>query len=301
MGPARDVSALRQLLAGLEAERLPGEASSFTLGAAGTGEIALGRGTLHEVQAERGADQPTAAGFALALALRAGQAAHLPPMPVSPAPLPLAGSGHAPPVPLRPGARPVLWVRQDMAEAELGRLDAAGLAGLGIDPAGLVLVRAPDAAAALRAGEDALRCPALGAVLIEIWGAPKVLDLTATRRLCLRAAAAGVTGLLLRGAARSVPTAVATRWRVAPVPSLPLEGHAPGAPAFEVRLLRHRGGPEGRPVEGGTWKLEWDRETCSFRDLPALPRAVVPVPAGGPVGAKPAGRERAVAPFRRAG
>ncbi|QIB34363.1 ImuA family protein [Ancylobacter pratisalsi] len=293
MGPARDVSALRQLLAGLEAERLSGETSSFRLGANGPGPLALGRGALHEIQAVQGADMAAAAGFTLALALRASAGAE-----AAGDSFPRgAASAVAPP-------RPVLWVRQDMVEAELGRLDADGLAALGLDPARLILVRASDAATALRAGEDALRCAALGAVLIETWGTPKALDLTATRRLSLRADASRVTGFLLRGAGQPIPTAVATRWRVAPAASSPQgEGHAPGAPAFAATLLRHRGGEGGRPVEGGTWNLEWDRETCSFRDLAALPRAVVPVPSGRPAGADPAraGREDGLARLRRAG
>lgn len=294
MGPARDVSALRQLLAGLEAERLPGETSSFTLGAHGPGALALGRGALHEIQAVQGADMAAAAGFTLALALRASAGTAEASFPRGASP---AAPSAAPP-------RPVLWVRQDMVEAELGRLDADGLAALGLAPARLILVRAPDAAAALRAGEDALRCAALGAVLIETWGTPKALDLTATRRLSLRADGSRVTGFLLRGAGQSIPTAVATRWRVAPAASRsPDEALAPGAPAFAATLLRHRGGEGGRPVEGGTFNLEWDRETCSFRDLAALPRAVVPVPARRPAGADPARAERedGLARLRHAG
>ncbi|ADH91662.1 conserved hypothetical protein [Ancylobacter novellus DSM 506] len=282
MDTVRDIAALRQKLAGLEAERLPGVASSFSLGAAGPAQIALARGALHEVQASYSADLQAAAGFTLALALRA------------------AG----------PQARPILWIRQDLTEAELGRPEALGLAALGLDPSRLILVRAPDAVEVLRTAGDAVRCPGLGALVIEPWGEPKALDLTATRRLSLRAAASGVTSFLLRAAARAAPTAVATRWRVAPAVSSPLDGDwgvdVPGYPAFAVTLLRHRGGEGARPVEGGTWNLEWDHETRSFRDLPPLSRAVVPIPAGRPAGADPAAEKRGekwgeVAAFRRAG
>lgn len=285
MDTVRDIAALRQMLARLEAERLPGAASVFSLGAAGPegGGVRLARGALHEVQAAYGADLPAATGFVLALALRAGGA---------------------------DVRRPILWVRQDFAEAELGRLDAPGLASLGLDPSRLILVRAPDAAEVLRAAGDAVRCPGLGALVIEPWGEPKTLDLTATRRLSLRAASSGVTSFLLHAAARPAPTAVATRWRVAPAasgPGAPEEADAPGSPAFTATLLRHRGGEGGRPVEGGTWNLEWDHEACSFRDLVPLPRAVVPVPAGRPAGTATArqgdaGAERGeVVALRRAG
>ncbi|WP_428032643.1 ImuA family protein [Ancylobacter sp.] len=281
MDMIRDVAALRQMLSGLEAERLPGVESSFSLGADGpeAGGVRLARGALHEVQAAQSADMPAATGFALALALRA---------------LRTAGAGEG---------RPLLWVRQDLADAEFGRLDAPGVAQLGLDPVHLLLVRARDGAEVLRAAGDAARCAGLGALLIETWGTPKALDLTTTRRLALRAASSGVTSFLLHAASQPAPTAVATRWRVAPAASAPLAGDAPGAPAFHATLLRHRGG-EGcvRPVEGGDWKLEWDHEACSFRDLASLPRAVVPVPAGRPDGAAAAeaGRGEVVA-LRRAG
>ena len=258
MDTIRDVAALRQMLAGLEAARLPGVEQSFCLGAAGpeAGGVRLARGALHEVQAAASADMPAATGFALALALLAARRG-------------TAGEG-----------RPLLWVRQDMAEAEFGRLDAPGLAALGLDPARLILVRARDGAEALRAAGDAVRCAGLGALIIEIWGTPKALDLTATRRLALRAAASGVTSFLLHGAPEPAATAVATRWRVAPAASTPLEGDAPGAPSFRATLLRHRGGEGGaRPVEGGDWKLEWDHAAFTFRDLDPLSRTVVPVPA----------------------
>jgi protein ImuA len=272
MDPIRDVAALRQMLAGLEAERLPGVEQFFSLGADGPeeGGVRLARGALHEVQAVASADMPAATGFALALALRAMRRA-------------VAEDG-----------RPLLWVRQDMAEAEFGRLDAPGLSALGLDPARLILVRARDGAEVLRAAGDAVRCAGLGALLIEIWGTPKVLDLTATRRLALRAASSGVTSFLLHGAPQPAATAVATRWRVMPAASAPLEGDAPGGPAFRATLLRHRGGEDGaRPVEGGDWTLEWDHEAFTFRDLDPLSRAVVPVPAGRP--------DRAAAPEARRG
>ncbi|WP_371348665.1 ImuA family protein [Ancylobacter sp. IITR112] len=279
MDPIRDVAALRQMLAGLEAERLPGVDQYFSLGAAGpeAGGVRLARGALHEVQAVANADMPAATGFVLALAQRARPGG--------------AGEG-----------RPLVWVRQDMAEVEFGRLDAPGFAALGLDPARLLLVRARDGAEVLRAAGDAVRCAGLGGLLIEIWGTPKALDLTATRRLGLRASSSGVTSFLLHAAAQPAPTAVATRWRVAPAASLPLEGDAPGAPAFRATLLRHRGGEGGRPVEGGDWTLEWDHEACTFRDLDPLSRAVVPVPAGRPDrAAAPEARRGDVLALRRAG
>ncbi len=171
------------------------------------------------------------------------------------------------------GTRPIVWARQDYVELEAGRLDAHGLAEFGLDPGRLVLVRARDPAGVLRAGAEALRCPAVGAVLVELWGEPKALDLTASRRLALAAARSGVTAFLVHVLARPGPNAATTRWRVEAAPSEPLEANAPGQPAFQVTLLRHRAGlPEQ------SWVLEWDRDGRRFRSPAPLPRPVVSLP-----------------------
>lgn len=201
--------------------------------------------------------------------------------------------------PMPPPMRPIVWVRQDFLDAEAGRPDALGLSGFGLDPGRLILVRARDAEQALRAAGDAVRCPALGAVLLEPWGEPKALDLTATRRLALRARESGVTFVLLRMAARPSPSVAVTRWLVRPTLSNPHAATAPGAPAFLATLLRHRAG-----LNGQAWNLEWDHESRSFRDLPTLSRPVVSVPAGRPArpGAATAGEGGPqLRPFRRTG
>jgi protein ImuA len=90
--------------------------------------------------------------------------------------------------------RPLVWVRQDFTEIESGALSASGLAELGLDPRLLVTVRAADVDTALRTAADALACDAVGAVVLEIWGEVRQLDLVASRKLTLAAQASGVTG-----------------------------------------------------------------------------------------------------------
>ncbi|WP_157017852.1 ImuA family protein [Mesorhizobium xinjiangense] len=212
----------------------------------------LARGGLHEILAPATADAGSAAGFAAALALRATE----------------------------PG-RSIVWVRQGYGEAEAGSLHAPGLAGLGLDPDTLILVRVRDAVSALRAGAEAVRCSALGAVVIEPWGEAKALDFTASRRLALAAGRSGVTCLLLRMAtAASSASAAATRWQVVAGASPPLAAGAPGHPTFDVTLLRQRAGTAGQ-----SWRLEWNHDRRTFRDAAPLSRPVVPVPAGRPAGA----------------
>lgn len=181
-----------------------------------------------------------------------------------------------------PRERKIAWVRQNFAGIEAGALHAPGLAELGLDPDALFLVRVRDAVAVLRAGHETARCAALGAVIIEIWKTPKALDFTASRRLSLAAAKSGVTTFLLRASAEPRPSAALTRWRVASGVSQPLAADAPGHPAFDITLLRHRAGVPGR-----NWRLEWDRDRHLFREAAPLSGAVVALPADRPAGEAP--------------
>jgi protein ImuA len=257
--------ALRQSLAGLVRKTVPA-AGLVALGvpaldaALGGG---IGRGALHEMQSEWTADVAALTGFAIGVALRAA------------------------------AGQPILWVRQDFAEVEAGGVHPPGLAEFGLDPGRLLLVRARDATQLLRAGGEAVRCSALGAVLLQPWGEPGVLDLTATRRLSLAAEGSGVPALLLRAPARPAPSAAATRWAVRALPSQALEAGAPGRPAFAIRLLRHRGG-----VAEQEWQVEWDRDRGCFE--PRLPRGTAALPR--PVAALPGDRPAApAAGLRRTG
>lgn len=206
---------------------------------------ALLRGRLHEIFAPDSGDAPSAVGFAamLALCLRADM----------------------------PDA-PLLWLRGGNAARQGGGLYAPGLVELGADPGRLLLAEAPDPLALLRCANDAARCAGLAGVVIESWGKMPACDLTASRRLALAARANGVTLLMLRLGAEPMPSAAETRWRIAAVPSQALEADAPGAPAFEIELLRWRSGPAGLSRH-----MEWNRDARSFRE-PALPRAILPVP-----------------------
>ena len=136
-----------------------------------------------------------------------------------------------------------------------------------MDPSAILHVDAPDSIAALRAAADGVRSSAMSTVIVELAGKkPKGLDLTATRRLSLSAQKAGVLGLLLRcgsDADNPLPTAAFSRWQVAAAPSLALEANAPGHPAFDITLLRHRSG-----LYGLSARLEWNRDEQAFREQP---------------------------------
>src|SRR5690349_20796419 len=185
--------------------------------------------------------------------------------------------------------RPLVWVRQDFSEIESGALSLSGLCELGLDPRLLVTVRAPDTDAALRTAADALACDALGAVVLEVWGQAKQLDLVASRKLTLAAQASGVTGLLLRIAAEPLPSTAETRWIVRAAHSPPgTEWSVWGSPCFDAELSRNRHGPTGR------WIMEWKCDECLFSET-TDPQPLAATPAHRPhqAGAREERRRRA--------
>jgi protein ImuA len=179
--------------------------------------------------------------------------------------------------------RPLVWVRQDFCEIESGALSMRGLAELGLDPRCLVTVRAADVESALRTAADALACDALGAVVLEVFGPAKALDLVASRKLTLAAQSSGVTGLVLRTAAEPSHSTAETRWIVRAAHSPPdTAWEMPaaawgvwGAPCFDAELVRNRHGPTGR------WIMEWKCDECLFSEA-ADPQPLAATPAHRP-------------------
>jgi protein ImuA len=264
-----ELEALREKVSRLERGSSPHVSARFGTGSDAI-DAALGgglvRAALHEIFAEGMASEPAAAAFAVALALRASR------------------------------GRPIVWVRQDFVGLEMGEIYAPGLAELGLSPDRLILVCARDGPAVLRAGEEAARCPPLGAVLIEPWGNPKTLDLVATRRLALAAARSNLPLFMVRAGGTPTPSAAASRWSIRTALSRPFPAEAPGHPCFVADLLRDRAGAAGQG-----WIVEWNRDRLAFTDIAAditadgapLPRRVVSHAAGGPDHASGAGSRQA--------
>jgi protein ImuA len=154
------------------------------------------------------------------------------------------------------------WIRQDFSAHEFGELSPIGLLELGLDPARMILLSAHNVNDELRAAHDALSCAALGAVVIEISGNPKSLDLTASRRLTLAATQKSVTPFLLRLGARPEISTVETRWLVRGTISSTQNDNW-GYPAFEASLIRNRHGKTGH------WFMEWNCDECIFQNATA--------------------------------
>ncbi len=209
----------------------------------------LALGTMHEVFAEAGRQSTAATGFVAGLAGRVAATKR----------------------------RPLVWIRQDFAEIESGALSMRGLSELGLDPCLLVTVRAADVDSALRTAADALACDAVGAVVLEVWGGARQLDLVASRKLTLAAQASGATCLVLRMAAEPQPSTAETRWIVRAAHSPPADPwSAWGAPVFDAQLVRNRHGPVGH------WIMEWKCDECLFGKPAADPQPVAAAPAHRP-------------------
>jgi protein ImuA len=207
----------------------------------------LALGAVHEVFAQAGRQGVAATGFVAGLAGRAA------------------------------GRQPIVWVRQDFTEIESGALSMSGLAELGLDPRLLVSVRATDADHALRTVADALACDAVGAVVLEVWGEARQLDLVASRKLTLAAQTSGATCLVLRMAAEPRPSTAETRWIVRAAHSPPASPwSAWGMPLFEAQLVRNRHGPTGR------WIMEWKCDECLFAEPATYSQPVAAAPAHRP-------------------
>lgn len=219
---------LRQRMAVIERQHRPEGTVALTEPVA-TGheaiDVALGgglaRGRLHELFAASVDDGPSAAGFATMLAVRFGGQ--------------------------------LIWLRQDRAEKRSGRLYAHGLSELGLDPARVIMVLVDEPLQLLRAAADTIACAGGCTVIVELWQNPRELDLTASRRLAMAAADAGVALLMLRIDAEPQPSAAWTRWRIAAAPSVPFEADTPGLTALTLELTRHRHGPQNRH-----WDVVWD-------------------------------------------
>jgi protein ImuA len=126
-----------------------------------------------------------------------------------------------------------------------------GLACAGLGPERIMYAKAPDEKTVLLVMEEALRHSGLSAVVGELARLP----MTASRRLVLAAEKSGVMAVALRRRPEgktedTTVTAAATRWRITPLPSAPLDTPGIGRARWCVQLTRCRGGTEN------SWMME---------------------------------------------
>lgn len=208
----------------------------------------LPRAALTEIHGRETRDAGAAAGFALALAALALKETAV--------------------------KAPLLWVSAGETFSEAGGPYAPGiLHRFGIAPEALMVAESGRLEDALWVAEEAAALSALSAVLLEVRGPSRRLDLTATRRLHRRAQAASRPLYLLRHAGLPEPTAAPVRLVVSPAPAgerRTLSGALAGSigpPAFTVAVSRSR---IGIPA---TFTLEWNRDECAFDERRSFPGA----------------------------
>ena len=248
-GKAEGMARLRRVIAEIEAEARPaGERPARRLPLAPAFDSTLGGGladdALHEIAPAKPQDGAAAMGFALALAARF--------------------------LSQRPAS--ALVIGEGFAAEEWGALYGPGLVAHGLPLSRLVFVRAPDAALAFWAIEEALKCGAPAVVVGEIWSL-KGYSLVASRRLLLAARKGKVPALLILasayGQAERLSSAAETRFEIAAAPSAATPAAAgldlPGPFACGARLIKARlaragpfvdtdspskdGRPSGRPMD----------------------------------------------------
>jgi protein ImuA len=129
------------------------------------------------------------------------------------------------------------------------------LKAFGIKPDRVLFVDLPHEREALWAMEEALKSPALTAVVGEL----SDISFTASRRLQLAVEQSQVTGFVINSQKKPGTTACVSRWKISSLPSEPI-GELPGVghPQWRVELLRIR---NGRP---GVWTVQWKKNQFVF-------------------------------------
>ncbi|WP_417432605.1 ImuA family protein [Hoeflea sp.] len=230
-----------------------GETSPLPLGASAVDrhlEGGLACGGLHEVRSPLARDIGAATGFALGLAARAMQGD-------------------------RSGRRGVVWVTDPATRVDGGGLFPAGLAQYGLDPSSVTMVEPGDLQGAMWTADEAAGCNGLAALVFQIKGNPARFDITATRRLMLRARQSGVLALILRQSGEEEASAAATRWRVKTEISGADDNYQRGVGTMRLSLTLER----NRAGRTGQWLLAWNPKVRSFEHAAPHPEFCANTPA----------------------
>ncbi|MEM6462216.1 MAG: hypothetical protein AAF724_09900 [Pseudomonadota bacterium] len=158
----------------------------------------------------------------------------------------------------------IVWICDPACRLDGGRLFPAGLAMFGLDPARLLLVCPTDLKSALWASDEAAKCGDLAGVVFQVKGNPACFDMTATRRLMLKAQHNGLFICILRQGGGEEANAAATRWHVQAQPSAsdPQLEKGIGAMRLDLALERNRNGHTGH------WTIAWNQLEHGFEHVP---------------------------------
>jgi len=156
----------------------------------------------------------------------------------------------------------VFWVLDPASSLDTGTPFPDGLSQHGIDPKAITFVRPITLQDALWATDQAAKCSDITAVIFQVRGNPKRFDMTATRRLMLRARESGVMVCVLRHSGEEEASAAATRWQVEVMPSIPDPGFANGLGVVRHKLTLER----NRTGSNGQWTLTWNPKIRAFEN-----------------------------------
>jgi protein ImuA len=210
---------------------------------------------LTEIRSNGLRDAGAASGFALALAARL----------------------HAQASDMVMSKSPVLWIGDTVATMEAGLPYAIGVSDFGLEPAAFLQASPRKLDDALWVAEAALGSAAFALVILEVRGNPARFGLTESRRLALRAKAAGRPLFLLRQGGEEDASSALFRFSVepAPAPARPLPdgsvlGGSIGHPAFRLTLEKSRN-PAPLSIT-----LEWNAHDRRFAPILDTQRPAFP-------------------------
>lgn len=149
--------------------------------------------------------------------------------------------------PLMGSSGTTLWISSSRT------LFPPALKSFGIQPDRFIFIDLQKEKDVIWAMDEALKCGALSAVVGEM----NEISFTASRRLQLAVEQSQVTGFILRRNYRKLnTTACVSRWKITPLPGVPIaigieDLPGIGFPQWRVELLRIR---NGKP---GVWQIKW--------------------------------------------
>lgn len=252
--PKPDLDGLRAQIAALE--RRPVLADGAALVAQGRqgeendllGLLKAPPGLLHEVFADEHRQSGTALGFTLGLARAL----------------------------LTQNRQALIYLQLSAEAQEIGLPYSIGFSRFGLTPDTLVIGRIGTVPELLWALEESLACRAVAGVIVDLASHPKALDFTASRRISMRAAAAGTSAFLIRYGTGREASAARLRWHVKPGVSAgqPFDASAPGQPRFAIEIEKLRLG-QARQTEQHHLIVDWTDN--GFVSVDPLKRSLAPL------------------------
>jgi protein ImuA len=257
--PKPDLDALRAQIAALEKRPvLAGGAALLAQKRQGEEDelLALLRappGLLHEVFADEHRQSGTALGFTLGLARSL----------------------------IAQNRQALIYLQLNAEAQEIGLPYGLGFSNFGLTPDTLVIGRIATVPELLWALEESLACRAVAGVIVDLASHAKALDFTVSRRISLRAAAAGTSAFLIRYGKGREASAARLRWHVKPGVSAgqPFDQSAPGNPRFAIEIEKLRLGQQVRQTEQHHLILDWTENGFVSVDTRKRPLAPLRRPA----------------------